>query len=745
MLTSWAATADRRRWWVLGIALLLAVVAGLASSSLVDRLQQGGYEVPGSESVRTDHAVERTLGRQASDVVAVYTVPAGGRLDDPALVRAVQRTLTELPRDRFASSVGWWQSPILLSEDKRTGAVLVRLKGADPGERITSWRAVSGDLHGPDGRVYGVDGLTVKFTGEAPMGSSVMDQAEADLTRAELISFPVLLVLLVFVFGGLVAAGLPLVIGGLAIVGALGVLRLFTGFTDVSVFAMNVVTLLGLGLAIDYGLFIVSRFREELAARPGTDREQVRRALERTLSTAGRTVLVSGLTVVAALSGLLVFPQTILRSIGIGGMAAVAVSAVGAVTVLPALLAVLGHRVDSLRIPRPWARRTAATADPARTGAWRRIAQIVMRRPIIVVVLVGAVLVLLATPFRNAEFGLIDSSVLPKGNDVRVATETLADRLPAATGDATRVLVVGRDGAAPTEAGVRSVLAAAERVDGVAQVRQTAAADDVVLLEARMDGGGKSDAARAAVGDLRDLAPPAGTSDLLVGGTTAQLVDTVDAVGDKLPWLLLVLAAAVLVLMFLAFGSLVIPLKAIVLSTLSLGASFGAVIWIFQEGHLAHLFGATAGPIDATIPVLMLAILFGLSTDYEVFLLSRIAEAHRAGKPLREAVAYGMERTGGIITSAALLLMVVIGAFSLSGLTFMKLIGVGMFLAIAVDATVVRALLVPATMALLGRANWWAPAWLQRIQQRVGLEEVEPPADEPARRPDPVPAGTPSR
>jgi RND superfamily putative drug exporter len=740
MLTSWAATVDRRRWWVLGTALLLAVLAGLASSSLVDRLQQGGYEVPGSESVRTDHAVERALGRQASDVVAVYTVPAGARLDDPTVVRAVQRTLTGLPKDRYASSVGWWQSPALLSADKRTGAVLVRLDGADPGERITSWRAVAGDLRGTEGRTYGVEGLRVGFTGEAPMGSSVMDQAEKDLSRAELISFPILLVLLVFVFGGLVAAGLPLVVGGLAIVGALGVLRLCTQFTDVSVFAMNVVTLLGLGLAIDYGLFIVSRFREELAARPGTDRADVRRALERTLSTAGRTVLVSGLTVVAALSGLLVFPQTILRSIGVGGMAAVAVSALGAVTVLPALLAVLGRRVDALRLPRPWARRTGGGS--ARPGAWHRIGWTVMRRPVIVVVLVGVALVALATPFLHAKFGLVDASVLPKGSEVRVATETLHDRLPAASGDATRILVVGRGGTAPTPAGVRAVLAAAERVDGVAQVRQTAARGDVVLLEARMDGGAKSDAARTAVADLRALAPPAGTGDLLVGGATGQLVDTVDAVGEKLPWLLLVLASAVLVLMFLAFGSLVIPLKAIVMSSLSLGVSFGAVIWIFQDGHLADLFGTTAGPIDATIPVLMLAILFGLSTDYEVFLLSRIAEAHRAGRPLREAVAYGLERTGGIITSAALLLMVVIGAFSLSGLMFMKLIGVGMFLAIAVDATIVRALLVPATMTLLGRANWWAPAWLQRLQRKVGLEEIEPPADEPEPMPEPVGAAS---
>jgi RND superfamily putative drug exporter len=324
-----------------------------------------------------------------------------------------------------------------------------------------------------------------------------------------------------------------------------------------------------------------------------------------------------------------------------------------------------------------------------------------------------------------------------------VATETLERRLPGASGDSTQVVVVGRDGKAPAAAAVQEVLADVRDTAGVAEVRQTAAGKDTVLLDAQLEGGAKSDAAREAVRALRELTPPAGTREIIVGGTTAQLLDTVDAVSDRVPQLAAVLVGAVMVLMFLAFGSLVIPLKAIVMSTLSLGASFGAVIWVFQEGHLADFFGITPGPIDATIPVLMLAILFGLSTDYEVFLLSRIAEAHRAGQPLKEAVAYGLERTGGIITSAAVLLMTVIGAFSLSGLTFMKLIGVGMLLAIAVDATIVRAMLVPATMILLGKATWWAPAWMKRIQQKVGLEEVEPP-DEPVTpgRRDPVGAAT---
>jgi uncharacterized membrane protein YdfJ with MMPL/SSD domain len=730
MLTRWAATADRRRWWVLLTALLLAAVAAFASTSLVDRLRQGGYEVPGSESVLADEELERALGRQSADVIAVYSAPSGVQLGDRSIVRAVRATVEDLPAGRVASAVGWWNVPTLITENQRTAVVSLRLQGDDTGERITSWRAIEDQLRGEDGRAHGVKGLEVHFTGEAPMGSSVLDQAEADLLRAELVSFPILLVLLVFVFGGLVAAALPLVIGGVAIVGALGILRLFTEFTDISVFAMNVVTLLGLGLAIDYGLFIVSRFREELIARPGVGRSDVRIAIQRTLFTAGRTVLVSGLTVMAALSGLLIFPQTILRSIGLGGVAAVGVSALGAVTILPALLAVLGHRVDALRVPQFWRRRRYDVSG--RPSGWRRFGAIVMRFPVLVVLVIGAGLVLLGTPFVNAQFGLVDSTVLPKGNEVRVATQLLQRDLPAAAGDAAQIVVVGPEGKAPTKAAVARVVDAVRDTDGVESVQQAAGGKDAVLLEALLEGGAKSDAARDAVADLRALDPPDGVEDILVGGNTAQLVDTVEAVGDRLPEFAMVLAAAVLVLMFLAFGSLVVPLKAIVMSTLSLGASFGAVIWIFQEGHLADFFDITPGPIDATIPVLMLAILFGLSTDYEVFLLSRIAEAHRSGQTLRESVAYGLERTGGIITSAAVLLMVVIGAFSLSGLTFMKLIGVGMFLAILVDATIVRAMLVPATMVLLGeKVTWWAPAWMKRIQQKVGLEEVEPP-DEPA-------------
>ncbi|SDS00179.1 MMPL family transporter [Actinopolymorpha singaporensis] len=741
MLARWAGLVVRRRWWILSVAAALAVLAGVASTTLTGRLDQGGYEVPGSESVRASAAVDKALGDHGVDALAVYTVPAGQSLRDPATVRAVQRKVADLPGAKVAGATGWWQQPAQLSRDGRTGAVGIRLQVTGKGDQLADWKTVQRALDGEAGATYGVPGLTVRFSGWAAMGVAVNAQTESDLKRAELVSFPVLMVLLVVVFGGLVAAGLPLVVGGIGIVGALGVLWVLSAFTDVSVFAMNIVTLLGLGLAIDYGLFLVSRFREELHTGAGAaaggrstgkdaDRERVRAALAVAMRTSGRTVLVSGLTVAAALSGLLVFPQGMLRSIGLGGIAAVIVAALSAVTVLPALLAVLGPRVDAFAVP--WVRSRRA-GRPGNTGrharpavraerGWGRVGRAVMRQPALVAVIVIGALLLAGTPFLRAEYAEVDASVLPKGNPVRTATEQVRDRLPAASTDAAQVILVGADGRAPGQRAVREFAADVSAVPGMGQVAPLGGKGDRVVLAAQVDGDPQGDAAQEAIGKVRDLAPPAGVDEVLVGGPTASLVDSLHAIGDRIPWMLAVLAGAVLVLLFLAFGSVVVPVKAVVLSGLSLTASFGAVVWIFQEGHLIGLLNTEAGPIDASIPVLMLAVLFGLSTDYELFLLSRIAEAYRSGASAKEAVVIGLGRTGGLISAAALLLAVVVGAFALSGLKFMKLIGLGMLIAIAVDATIVRGLLVPAVLALLGGAAWWAPRPLARLAHKLALE-----------------------
>ncbi|WP_020577826.1 MMPL family transporter [Actinopolymorpha alba] len=385
------------------------------------------------------------------------------------------------------------------------------------------------------------------------------------------------------------------------------------------------------------------------------------------------------------------------------------------------------------------AQRPRVKVDEENRG-WGRIGRAVMRRPGLVAVVVVGGLLVAGTPFLRAEFADVDASVLPKGNSVRVATDLVDKELPVASSDAAQVVLVGADGRPPSAATVGAFIADAERIDGIGTVAPTASRDGTIVLAAQVEGDAQAKPAQDAVRALRDLPAPTGVDEVLVGGPTAYLVDGLTAIGDRLPWMLAILAGAVLLLLLLAFGSLVVPVKAVLLSALSLTASFGAIVWIFQEGHFVSWLGAEAGPLDASLPVLMLAVLFGLSTDYELFLLSRIAEGYRSGRTPKDAVVYGLSRTGGLISAAALLLAIVVGAFALSGLKFMKLLGVGMLIAIAVDATIVRGLLVPAILALLGRAAWWAPGPLARLARRVSLEGEEPDADS-GREPAPEFAG----
>ncbi len=550
--------------------------------------------------------------------------------------------------------------------------------------------------------------------GPVAVFSDVGDQVESDIARAETLTMPLVVLLCLVVFGSVVSSFLPALIGGIAIVGSFALLRGFTTVTDVSVFAINVITLLGVGLAIDYALFVVSRFREELATGSSTPD-----AVAATMATAGRTVAFSGLTVAVSLASLLLFPQVFLRSMGFGGMAAVLVAMVTALTVLPALLAVLGKRVDAGRMP--WRRRTRVA--PADHGAWARIARVVMRRPVVVLVTVVVGLLALGLPFLRVEWTSVDERVLPAGTESRVVSEQLAG-FAGQEGARAQVVVSGAD---PAELVTYSEALAA--VDGVEDVRTVGQRDGTTLFEVAYPGEANSAQGRAVVEDLRAVPVPDGAQ-ALVGGESAQLADLLTSLGDTLPWMGVVVVLAMLVLLFLAFGSVVLPIKAVVVNVISVVASFGVVVWVFQDGHLADLLGFTPlGALDATQPILMLAILFGLSMDYEVFLLSRIREQWDRTHDNTEAVAVGLQRTGAIITSAALLLAVVIGAFATSGITFIKMIGVGMLVAILIDATVVRTLLVPAAMRLMGRANWWAPAPLARWWDRHGFREGQPAAD----------------
>jgi RND superfamily putative drug exporter len=456
----------------------------------------------------------------------------------------------------------------------------------------------------------------------------------------------------------------------------------------------------------------------------------VEQAVARTVATAGRTVAVSGVTVAVALTSLMLFPEDFLRSMGYGGVATVAVDVLAALIVLPALLAVLGHRVNALRIRR-------SVQRPPRdesSGAWYRLARSVMRRPLVYVTVITIALLALGAPFLRISWGGTDARTLPAASTVRQVSQTLDSQFPVNSTDPIEALITGPGASAGGSAALASYLHRIDAIPGVTGTQVTGSKGDTIRVDVGYAPAPVSPAARHIVTKIRALAPPAGAT-VLVGGTTAGLVDELASLGSVLPWMALLVCVSTFVLLFLAFGSVVLPLKAIVMNVLSLGATFGVVVWIFQWGHLSGLLRFTpTGSIDPTMPILMAAIIFGLSMDYEVFLLSRIRERYDQTGDNTVAVAAGLQRTGGVITSLALLLIIVVGAFSASGITFIKLMGVGMIVALLVDASVVRVLLVPATMRLLGRANWWAPRPLRRLYARYGFKE-----DSPA--PIPVPAG----
>jgi len=702
---------------VLAAAVLLAAVGATWGAGVFGQLTGGGFDDPASESSRAYARISDELGPQGADLIVLWSSDTA-TADQPAFRDPVTATVSRLrERPEVTSVTTWYDSgaPALLATDRRATYALVRLRGGDEDGKTVAFRALRPVLETP--------GVRTQIGGSVPFLEEANTRTTEDITRAELLSMPVLLVLLVVIFGGLVAASTPLLIGGLAILGGFIAVRVVNLFTDVSIFAINVITLIGLGMAVDYALFVVSRFREELAAgRTTAD------AVRRTMATAGRTVLVSGLTIALAMASLLIFPQSFLRSMGFGGMAAVLVAMLAALTVLPALLAVLGPRIDAVRVPIPWRRRTAGAGPAAlpEAGAWARIARSVMRRPVPYLVGVAVVLVLLATPFLRITFGGFDERVLPSGAEPRVVSERIAAEFPGGTVAPVEVLVSG--------ASAEEVRPFADRiagVPGVTGVDVAASRGESTLLTVAYPGEPTGEVAQDVVRALRDLPGPDG-AEVLVGGRPGADRDLLDSLGSRLPWMALLMAAATFLLLFLAFGSLVLPVKAVLMNLLSIGASFGVVVWIFQDGHLADLLGFTpTGFIEPSNPILMLAVLFGLATDYEVFLLSRVREEWDRTGDNTASVAAGLQRTGRIITAAALLLIIVVAGFASGSMAYIKLIGVGMIVAIVVDATLVRALLVPATMRLLGRWNWWAPGPLGRIYRRYGLRESDSPAEVP--------------
>jgi trehalose monomycolate/heme transporter len=714
---AWGRFIYRRRRLVLLAALVVVAGAAVWGTGVFGALQSGGgFAPPGSQSQQESNLATRAFGDDTADAVVLYRSNTM-TVRDPAYAKAVTSTLAALPRDKVLSVVSYWttRSPQYLGAGGHETYAVLRLAGGNDGAQMKTYEAISGKLAAP--------GLTVHVGGNIPTEQAINSQVKSDVGRAEILSMPVLLILMLVIFGSLAAASLPLAIGGVAILGSFAALRLLTLVTSVSIFSINITTILGLGLAIDYGLFMVARFRDELRQQPSTEA-----AVARTLATAGRTVAVSGITVALALASLMLFPEILLRSMGYGGVATVLVDMLAALTVLPALLAVLGPRVNALRIRRSVSRPAAADGS----GAWYRVARSVMRRPVAYIAVIVIALLALGSPFRSISWGGTDARALPAGSAPRVVTEALARDFPVNSTTPIEALVQFRGPAsAPSErAALAAYVTRLDHLPGVISGQVTGVAGNFARVDLRFGANAQSAAARNLVTQVRAVPAPAGAH-VYVGGATAQLVDELASLGSVLPWMALMVVLTTFVLLFLAFGSVVLPIKAIVMNALSLTATFGAIVWIFQEGHLSGLLHFTpTGTIDPTTPILMLAIIFGLSMDYEVFLLSRIRERYDVTGDNQAAIAGGLQRTGGIITSLALMLVIVTGSFSASGITFIKLMGVGMIIALIVDATVIRVLLVPATMRLLGRANWWAPRPLRRLYARYGISEAgEPPAE----------------
>jgi trehalose monomycolate/heme transporter len=709
---SWGRLVYRRRRVVLVTALIVVAFAAAWGTGVFGKLQSaGGFTPPDSQSQQSANLETAAFGRDAGDVVVMYSSPVRS-VRSPAFRAAVGHALGGLPRSRVESVQTYWStgSPQFVSAGGRETYAVIEMAGATDDARQANYDAIKGRLGAP--------GLRTQIGGLIPTDEAINKQVSSDIGRAEAFSLPVLLIVMLVIFGSLAAASLPLAIGGIAILGSFTALRLLTLGTAVSIYSINITTILGLGLGIDYGLFMVSRFREELHAQ-----DTVAEAVARTVATAGRTVAVSGITVALALASLMLFPETFLRSMGYGGVATVLVDVLAALIVMPALLAVLGPRVNALRIRRSVRRPPV----PEGQGGWYRLASSVMRRPLLYAVPIVVVLLALGSPFLHVTWGGTDATVLPAGSAPRVVTEALNRDFP---GNPTAPIesVIRFSGpvaeSPPRRAALSAYVSRIDHVRGISGAQVTGVRGPIARVTGRYDSSPYSSQARAIVAGVRAVPAPAGAR-VYVGGQTAQLADELASLGQTLPWMALVVAATTFVLLFLAFGSVVLPVKAIVMNALSLTAMYGVVVWIFQEGHLAGLLQFTPnGTIDPTMPILMFALMFGLSMDYEVFLLSRVRERYDVTGDNAAAVAGGLQRTGGLITSLALLLIIVVGAFSASGITFIKLLGVGMIVALIVDASVVRVLLVPAVMRLLGPANWWAPRPLRRLYARYGIREA---------------------
>jgi len=735
-ISRWAINRPKR---VILFFVVLLLLMGTVGGGVFDKLKGGGFDDPKSESSTALKLLDKQFDTGPANVVLVLTSTNGGTVDGAQMTAAgntLAQTLQGVQGIDANDTVSYWStgSTSLASVDQQRGLILTRATGDEDAVNKTVERVHSAIKNAPPG-------VTVQVAGQGEFFNQLSTTIEDDLAKAESIALPITLILLVLIFAGFRAASLPLAVGIISIFGAFGVLFVLTQVTSVSIFALNLITALGLGLAIDYSLFIVSRFREELAQGSSVDD-----AIRTTVNHAGRSIAFSGLTVAVSLSALLIFPLYFLRSFAYAGIGVILVAMLTSLVLLPAVLKIMGNKLA----PKAKAKAMGRKVDD---NIWGRLAHKAMKRPGAVIVGVGLLLVLFGAPFLGISFGQPDDRVLPPGSEIRKVSDTLRTEFSSTESDAFPIVATSPATAADVTAYAVAVskLPSIGRVDAVdgryVDGVQVAPADPSL---AKLGNGDEvwfnvvpkiepiSTQAETMIKEIRSVDTGFATK---VAGQSAALVDSKEAIFSKIPLAAGIVALATFVLLFMMFGSILVPIKAIVLNVLSLTMTFGLMVWVFQEGHLSGFFNFTGtGLTDTSEPILMFCIAFGLSMDYEVFLLSRIKEEYDRTGNNEASVATGLARTGRIVTAAAVLLSVTFFAFATSGVTFIKMFGVGLGVAVLVDAFIIRATLVPALMKVAGKANWWAPRPLKAVYDRFGIKEAP---SEPAVRPTPAFAAPP--
>jgi trehalose monomycolate/heme transporter len=757
----WGRTVYRYRFIVIGVTVALSLLGGVFGISLGKHVTQSGFYDDGSQSVKASVVGDNTYGRdRTSHIVATFTAPKS--VNDPAWQKKVVGELNAFKKDHPDQVVGWagWlaaptstDSVIkgMASEDGKHTFVSIPLKGDDDDTILTNYKAVEPDLQKlNDGKI--------QLAGLEPIAGALTGTIATDQKRMEVLALPLVAVVLFLVFGGVIAASLPAIVGGLSIAGSLGILRLITMFGPLSFFAQPVVSMMGFGIAIDYGLFIVSRFREEIAE--GYDTEA---AVRRTVMTAGRTVVFSAVLIAVSAASLFLLPQGFVKSLTYAVIISVSLAAILSITLLPAILSILGKHVDALgvrtlfRIPflANWKPSRAylnwladrlqktKTREEVEAGFWGKLVNVVMKRPLLFAIPIVIGMIALVIPLHNLAFGGMSEKYLPPNNSVRLAQENFDKLFPGYRTNQLTLVIESDNHSKVTDQQVAEIRNDAASISGftdttwaeracpgiegnpcVSAPNGTHPKDDSVRVI--QNGLVNANDAGKKINELRSMSPPRGLT-VLVGGVPALEQDSIHSLFDKAPLMLVVLLSTTMLLMFLAFGSVVLPIKAAVMSALTLGSTLGILTWIFVDGHLSKWLNFTATPLMVVLIALVVAVGFGLATDYEVFLVSRMVEARARGMSTAEAIRIGTATTGRLITAAALVLAVVAGSFIFSDLVMMKYLAFGLMAALLLDATVVRMFLVPSVMKLLGDDCWWAPHWMKRLQNRLGLGEIHLP------------------